>query len=460
MKLSSARTPTRLRRLGLGLSALLAACAADPKVIGSDCVGGGDGLCSAAAPLSEIENVDILLVLDNSTSLIVRGQQLQNELGKLVKAAVTGRSDGGSSFPRAASVHVAVTTPDLGVPGQDLPPQFGCTAPGDDGIFLNPGEYGLSCETQSTAYLSYDHASAAVMTAESLSCLPIVEDSGCGYEMPLEAALKSVWPESRTELTFLGEMSPRGHGEGENRGFLRDDSLLVVIIVTDEDDCSSRVTDHLGDFFTSASGGQTITAASGLPVASGEMVPATMAPEGMPPAGMAPAGMAPEGIEAPPLESPTPTSSLNPVPANLRCFAYQDELADDGGPYLQPVQRYVDAFKQLRPNNERFIFAVVAGIPPSLLTDADNIGSDEFYESILAAPEMQEAVDEGGQRLYPSCILQLEDLHSALPPRRLVRTAAAFGKRGVLGSLCAPDFGVTTGRLIHAIAEELDTATP
>ena len=61
--------------------------------------------------------------------------------------------------------------------------------------------------------------------------------TGCGYEQPLEAALKALWPATDTSVEFLyGE----GHGAGTNAGFLRDDSLLIVVVITDEDDCSAE----------------------------------------------------------------------------------------------------------------------------------------------------------------------------------------------------------------------------
>src|SRR6185436_14987126 len=68
----------------------------------------------------------------------------------------------------------------------------------------------------------------------------------------LDAMLKALLP-SGSPVTF--SMGTHGHGDDANAGFLRPDSLLVVVMVTDEDDCSTAVSDiwnplsgtHTGD---------------------------------------------------------------------------------------------------------------------------------------------------------------------------------------------------------------------
>ena len=72
---------------------------------------------------------------------------------------------------------------------------------------------------------------------------------GCGFEQQLEATLKAVSPAAATAAFVpAGYVPPvfaggtRGHGDGLNAGFLRADSVLAVLLVTDEEDCS--VTDY------------------------------------------------------------------------------------------------------------------------------------------------------------------------------------------------------------------------
>lgn len=63
--------------------------------------------------------------------------------------------------------------------------------------------------------------------------------------------------------------------------------------------------------------------------------------------------------------------------------------------------------------------------------------------------------------LRPSCsTLSAETglISTAFPPRRLLEVAKAFGPQSVVGSLCADDFGETTGQLIRTIGEQLTAA--
>ncbi|MCA9607602.1 MAG: hypothetical protein KC619_18470, partial [Myxococcales bacterium] len=54
-------------------------------------------------------------------------------------------------------------------------------------------------------------------------------------EQPLEAALKALTP-STSALRFFGDGV--GHGDGANAGFLRRGSVLLLVVMVEEDDCS------------------------------------------------------------------------------------------------------------------------------------------------------------------------------------------------------------------------------
>jgi hypothetical protein len=78
--------------------------------------------------------------------------------------------------------------------------------------------------------------------ATEVSCVAVVGTGGCGFEQQLEATLKAVTPSTqgatgRFDGTF--NMGTTGHADGANSGFLRPDSLLAIIEVTDEEDCSA-----------------------------------------------------------------------------------------------------------------------------------------------------------------------------------------------------------------------------
>src|SRR5690606_33246380 len=61
--------------------------------------------------------------------------------------------------------------------------------------------------------------------ADRFSCLAQAGTKGSGIEMPLYA----------TELALRDRVQ-----DGTNAGFRRDDALLAIVMLTDEDDCSRR----------------------------------------------------------------------------------------------------------------------------------------------------------------------------------------------------------------------------
>ena len=403
-----------------GMMSLLAACLSEkPSVVASNC-NEADG-CGKHQEALHLDAVDILLVIDNSRSIAPQAEQLKAELPRLLTAIVSGQ-DEEMTFPPANSVHVAVTTSDIGIgtPNSDLDP---CTDTGNDGVFVKPGEVGVTCDVSYPGYLAYEAGAAPIETANSVACVPLVfsdlegDNVGCGFEQPLEAALKALWPASDSSIEFV---SGTAHGADENQGFLRDNSLLVVVIVTDEDDCSTSDS----SIFQSPDG--------------------------------------------------------NNQDLNVRCINRDSTLFD--------VQRYIEHFRGLRPNNDNVIFATIAGVPADLIAE-EHRGNydfdvpeqrDAYYDDVLDDPRMQNnlfdrigVMDMDGGTSYeytnltPSCVVPVpgiqrenfEGVHRLYPPRRLVQLTKAFGTDGVLGSLCADDFGATTGRLIHAIGERLSDAT-
>jgi len=376
-------------------SLLWAACASEPTLVASNCDQSGGCVKQEAL---RIDAVDILLVIDDSPSIAHKTAQLKAELPRMLTAITTGE-DGTASFPPARSVHVAVTTADMG--GAPDEPHPVCVGGGQDGVFVRPGDVGVTCDVSYPGYLAYEGGPAALSAVESVGCVPLVfadTKAGCGFEQPLEAALKALWPSGDDSVTFN---TGSGHGGLQNAGFLRENSLLVVIVVSDEDDCSAADPEILaltrGDYRQQA--------------------------------------------------------------PNLRCYLNPEKL--------QQPQRYVDHLKRLRPHNDNVIFAVIGGVPADLVSDErraaydfnDPAQADRYFAEVLAARDMQERAEneqEAIGRLLPSCATDIDGtLHAATPPRRLVEVARGFGSQGVLGSICTPDFGATTGHIIRALGEKL-----
>ncbi len=101
---------------------------------------------------------------------------------------------------------------------------------------LSRGEYGddPSCEGPFPNFLLHRGDSEAEETAHDFACMVDGVAPGCTIEQPLEAILKALLP-STTSIEFL---EGPAYGDTDNAGFLREGSLLSVVILTDEDDCS------------------------------------------------------------------------------------------------------------------------------------------------------------------------------------------------------------------------------
>jgi hypothetical protein len=278
-------------------------------------------------------------------------------------------------------------------------------------------------------------------TANDLACIATLGTEGCGFEQQLEAGLKALWPSVDVDpltgqvhepnrVTFLGDSNgfgQLGHGDVENSGFLRNDlamglSVLAIVIVTDEEDCSSRETRHFTpDIFLDP----------GIPE----------------------------------------DAALAMQDLNLRCHFNQQNLykLTRYAPTLEgePLHPFPGAFRTLRAGAEQLvIFGLVAGVPSDLIDPNldldDEAARNAYYDAMLEDPRMVETVDTarppGEGNLIPSCESDLDGdgtLESrAFPPRRLVDVARRFGNRGVVDSICdGVDLSPITDMITHVIAD-------
>jgi hypothetical protein len=158
-------------------------------------------------------DVDVLVVVDNTAAMAPRQQALVAALG-----GFTNQLFG----PAGRQFHFGVITTDLGA-GKAVGQ---CVAPGGDGVLVDVGSGApAGCLGPTGArWLSWgdrgDNLPAGQDVPQTLGCMLQVGVTGCGFPQPLEAANRAL------------------HNPA-NSGFLRDDSLLVIIFVTDGDDCSA-----------------------------------------------------------------------------------------------------------------------------------------------------------------------------------------------------------------------------
>jgi hypothetical protein len=180
--------------------------------------------------------VDMLFVIDNSNSMREEQTVLSEQMHLMVQDLIAPSDP---SIPEVTDLHVGVVTTDLGSAGFRMQSCDG-DGPGDDGVLQNAGlldgcqpTYSASdCDRDECPWLdhSLDHPDDGSDPSnppiwDDFACIASLGVTGCGMEQQLEASLVAL-----TTQTEPGQ---------PNEGFLRDDSALVVIYVTDEDDCSS-----------------------------------------------------------------------------------------------------------------------------------------------------------------------------------------------------------------------------
>jgi hypothetical protein len=377
----------------------------------------------AEIAVTNIDKVDLLFVVDNSSSMAEEQTSLRAEFPKLIATLTTGTRPDGTHFPPAKDLHLGVVSSDMGA--AEVQGLQDCAGLGDDGIMLNmPNPEVNGCQASYPRFLSYTlGVNDPHQAATDFACIASLGTSGCSFEQPLEAGLKALWPSIDVDpatgdpiepnrILFVGDsmgFGELGHGDGANAGFLRSDpeaglSAIAVVVVTDEEDCSSADTSHF-------------------------------APQ--------------EGLD--------PQDPLVDQPLNLRCFRNAQNL--------YPLERYINGLKALRPGNENLVlFTAIAGVPPDLTEPEDyavvdwqdDASRDAFYERILNDQRMQEAVDdnapEGEADLQPSCNT---DRGRAYPPRRIVEVARGFGPTGAVHSICQEDLGPAIDGIIELIAQQL-----
>jgi hypothetical protein len=367
-------------------------------------------------PVNPQRALDLLIVIDDSPSMRDEQEKLQEQVPRLVNLLITGGAaepEAVGEFPAVESLHVGIITPDLGYstvpmtdytagtgPDVDFNPTSACMRNGGLGLAGNMQTEGLSgtprepCSAitppAGTQYLNYPEPGFdEIDLIDDVRCVT-GQDDGCGFEQQLEAILSS----------------DRAPG---NAGFNREDALLAVILITDEDDCSTtdpRVFDV-------------------------------------------------EARESNPFQGPF--TSMDELQFNLRCWEHSEAL--------QQVQRYVDGVAALKSDPSQVVFAAITGIPEDDNLDRENFSSDEArYEAILASDAMTEipdpmTEDTQGQQLRPACIAT-DGSGAAAPGRRIVETmqGLAEGNTGVgtvVESICAADYAPALNAIVDRIAAAL-----
>ena len=168
-------------------------------------------------PAPPERDIDLLLVIDTSSSMSDERDSLVFNLPRFVD--VLENVEGG-----LPSMHIAVVSSDLGVGPFSVP---GCSENGDQGAFqVQP--HG-ACDPPDDAFIrdieladGSRERNYVGELGDVLPCMAQLPADGCSLSQPLEAMRRA-----------LDGSHP------EHTGFLREHAILMVVFITDQDDCSA-----------------------------------------------------------------------------------------------------------------------------------------------------------------------------------------------------------------------------
>ncbi len=515
------------RAIGAAIALSTGATSCLERPVTTPCPEGQRGL-SEVIQNSSIEKLDLLVAVDNSGSMEENQANIMAQLGPLIDQLTNPRClsrsvPGGGAlhecsasnpddvpqYPAVQDVHVGVITTDLGTPGFRV---AGCddTDRGDDGR-LNPIRNGFAMQAHlpwaprrpdaaaappgfrpaacandinqfpsfitfcsNAADLSCDVAGANATTRDPLvfadwfKCNAGIYVNGCG----LEAQLESVWRAliQNDARAIPGNAAP-------NAGFVREDALLAIVMLSDEEDGSVRDCDH-DNGFSAAMGGSCTDAKDVYDTASGAWADAT--------------NLDLRFYRYTPGDARDPTWNLdryvNTVPATP----------------ANAATRWNKDLLSLKPGHpERIIFAAIAGVPlniqttisggntvinwDSLLGAPGPRGADDFYgrDSRTAAAGMQQTagpfsmraanMDPACAHVVPACRREgstydpsascSSSQYMAFPSRRIVEIARRFDeaplcngqpcRSGVVTSICSTNFGAAIRLIVQRLSKRL-----
>lgn len=352
--------------------------------------------------------LDLLFVVDNSRNVEVAQDLFAatlpyffdrlvrpacvNGLGNVVSKTESSSDPcpvGEREFAAIQDIHVGVLSTSLGGHGADVcspaSPSYS-EIQNDRGHLLSRSPIGDAVTTyDGKGFLAWDPGQALSPPGEAdettfltrLDQMVLgVGVGGCGFESQLESMYRFlVDPEPYETIPVIdGKAAPQGVDQvllQQRADFVRPDSALVVILITDENDCSIR---EGGQYFFASQGSGSDGTQFHLPRARSECQnnpndPCCAScgqntPDGCPP------------TETDPSCALGPNSAEND-PINIRCF---DQKRRFGVDFLYPIERYVrglseatitnragevvpnPVFAQGRPS-KRVLFEAIVGVP-------------------------------------------------------------------------------------------------
>jgi len=372
--------------------------------------------------------LDILFMVDDSPSMTPLQTKLSQQLGHFIDALANPDSG------RLPDLHVAVVSSSFGGGAWLNVPQ--CQSgnyPGDDGgkFLQGPGGAGHGACTMLHAGQTFLANGDGAGTnpnydgdiRDAFQCMALLGDNGCGFESQFESVYYALYKGSQPN-------------DPDNGGFLRDDALLAVVMVTNEDDCS---------------------------VASNSLLLDPGVNSSADPAGLGALqsyrcnefGHLCDG-HAPPHDAPNGSVTLqNCVSAENDGKTDPNVHAPDGSPdptmgHLWPTVADLTSFmKSLKRNPDDVLVAALAG--PTVDDDGQSLYRVLGQANPSANGELDPVVDH-------SCTHASQNQgmpEYADPAVRIHQWVKTFGDNGVFYPICADDFGAAMKGIADQINQHL-----
>jgi hypothetical protein len=254
--------------------------------------GGGVAECLPGGPTEKGRRVDLLFDIDNSRSMADKQEALALVINDVVQALTNPPcidangvplgeqppdgscacpAGGTRAYARVTDMHIGVISSSIGGHGSDACPNvenFSCgafpnTTNNDKGHLLtrnDPCGAGMVDTYAGKGFLAWDALAArapagdadASIYAQKFKDLVLgAGQIGCGYESQLESFYRFlIDPEPYDTIAVVNNAAqPMGIDQvllAQRADFLRPDSLLTVVMLSDENDCSTK---EFGQFF-------------------------------------------------------------------------------------------------------------------------------------------------------------------------------------------------------------------
>jgi hypothetical protein len=306
----------------------------------------GAGGQSSIGPQAHASKLDVLFVLDNSVGMADKHAVLSASVPAFLSGLAKSVQD----------IHFGVITTSLGGHGGQICADSASPHQDDQGELLAAKRTGVPTYT-GTDFLSYDAAGktgvadAAAVASDLQKTIAAVGQDGCGYEAPLEAMYRFlIDPEPPISVQLQGGQSvvtgTNAVVLAERQAFLRPDSAVAIVILTDENDCSVR-DDGVGWFVTSATARMPRATSACDANPNDSCCRSCAQNEATPPMGCSTLAQDPVCASVPSGQPYATWDALHDS-LNLRCFDQQQRFGFD---LLYPVERYTNGLSNPKVPN-------------------------------------------------------------------------------------------------------------